>query len=168
MKNKIKQWGIITLGDNWMYIIAGSVLIAIVVLATLGCSESVPLGRHDAEQCESDLLACEESEDNAWVVVNQCEEKLQTAHNGVDISNTDEKTDAFELCEIERSSWAAETLRVGGMLEQKSAEYEGLNDRYHDVYRALQSVPVDIVEKLCLAGNWEDWICEAIGHEVSE
>ena len=101
----------------------GFVSCAVLLLAA-GCNESVPLGRHDAEQCESDLTACEESEDFAWSQVAEYEEHLLSAHNIPDVGDTDyvrtetpepveTKTetgiDALAKCELERSSWEAET-----------------------------------------------------------
>jgi hypothetical protein len=146
-----------------------------VMAATLGCNETVPVTRMDDEKCQTELVACEESEDAAWAEVAVYEEHLRTAHNIPDVGDTDYvrtetpiDTDALAQCELERSSWMAETSRVGDMLETCVMQQDNLKIRYHDVLSAVQSVPADVSEYMCSVGNWKGWICESLGYEVSK
>jgi hypothetical protein len=174
--NTIKQWLVISLGDNWLYILAGVVALALVMLTSLGCNETVPVTRMNADQCQTELVACEASEDAAWAEVATWEAQADDAmltpdttrvvQQDTDPATTD--TDALAQCELERSSWTAETSRVGDKLETCVMQQDNLKIRYHDVLSAVQAVPADVAEYMCSVGNWKGWICESLGYEGVE
>jgi hypothetical protein len=153
-------------------------IIAIIaaMASTLACNESVPVTRMNAEQCQSELVSCEESEDAAWAEVATWEAQADDAtltpdttrvvQQDTDPATTD--TDALAQCELERSSWMSETSRVGDMLETCVMQQDNLKIRYHDMYSAVQAVPADVSEYMCSVGNWNGWICESLGYEVSK
>lgn len=130
-------------------------IITIIVLAAIGCNESVPLNRMEIDECRAEVVQCRESEDYAWSQVRYYEEATIDTEQTVKTEYPTEDWQArAEFCE-------PELLGCRAAREMDENAYEGLLNRARDLEKVVLSLDVEIIRYNCDNGNWAAWICQA-------